>query len=440
VAFLLAAAALMWSLLRRLELGPAAASLAVAAALVSDGILRESIGGMECTLFLALLFATCLAILAARDPLAVWLASLASLTRPEGLLLLPVAFAAWLLHRGKKSGSIAVLAGLMPLALWTIFATIFFGTPVPHSVLAKARPLYPQPAGEALRVAADAMGAWSADGPLLLWQRLDRGSFDRMLEADLLPTLHATIVVLLGVWAIVMWWTAIPGRNTVRKLALPLTLGLLVAFYAAANPQMMSWYYPALQATWLVFVLAPALAPGTAPATGRLLRGGVASILIGSAFLVAARRENKPDTSLVRQGSVLPDRARMMAAYVRAASWVGRNSDPGARVAAAEIGVLGYLLDRRILDACGLVTHEALPFIPASPEERGEETIVIPVAFVKATHPDFVVSLAAFVDPSLLRSPWFLSAYALADEEATGVEGTRFRSVLVYRLRKPAVP
>jgi len=435
---LLAAAGLAFIFLRRLGLGITTSALAAATILVADEILRESIGGMECSLFMALVFGTCLAILDRRDVLALWLASFAALARPEGSLLLPVVFAAWLLDSKRKDGTLKLLSGLAPLIAWTIAATLYYGTPVPHSILAKARPLYPAPPGQAIKAAFVTMGRWSLDGALLLWQAIHKTSLERVFRSISLETLYTAAVVIIAAWALFRWWKLIPGGAPARKLALPIFLVLLLAFYAASNPQMMPWYYPTLQAGWLVVVIGAAFAPGTSSRPGKVVCGLMASLVLGTTIWIAAAKAASPDYNLVRQGSILPDREAMMGAYARAADWIGRNSSVTDTVAAGEIGMLGYSLDRRILDSCGLVTPEALPFNPVPVEQRGQETVVINVDFIKATRPNFVVSLAAFVDPSLLRSSWFLSAYELAHQETLQGLGPRFRAVFVFRLKAPA--
>ncbi len=58
----------------------------------------------------------------------------------------------------------------------------------------------------------------------------------------------------------------------------------------------------------------------------------------------------------------------------------------GDRVAAAEIGALGYYWRGGVLDACGLVSPEALPFLPIRPDAAGYSTDgALDPEFVRAT-------------------------------------------------------
>ncbi|HKY33519.1 MAG TPA: hypothetical protein VJV23_13380, partial [Candidatus Polarisedimenticolia bacterium] len=83
--FLVAAAAAAWLLVRRSGLGQGAAAAAGAAVALSEGILRSSIGGMESSLFTALALGALAATVEGRDTAALLIASLAALTRPEGV-------------------------------------------------------------------------------------------------------------------------------------------------------------------------------------------------------------------------------------------------------------------------------------------------------------------------------------------------------------------
>lgn len=69
----------------------------------------------------------------------VWLGvSAAYLTRPDAVLLvLPVALWAALQIRQRKTAALAVLLGLLPAALWTLFSLIYYGFAFPNTAYAK---------------------------------------------------------------------------------------------------------------------------------------------------------------------------------------------------------------------------------------------------------------------------------------------------------------
>ena len=109
--FLVAAGVLIYFLLRRLGMGAIASSVAASAALLNDEILRPSIAGMESSLFLALVFGGLWALSSGRDAMAVLLASLATLARPEGVFVLAVVIAAKFLDPAtRKLADVSVLS------------------------------------------------------------------------------------------------------------------------------------------------------------------------------------------------------------------------------------------------------------------------------------------------------------------------------------------
>ena len=76
------------------------------------------------------------------------------------------------------------------------------------------------------------------------------------------------------------------------------------------------------------------------------------------------------------------------------------------------MGALGYFYRGRVLDACGLVSPEALPFLPVPADRRVHPTAgAISVAFVQSTEPEFVVTMPTFAARSLARSEWFDTHY-----------------------------
>ena len=109
--------------------------------LLSVQMLEISISGMESMFFLALVVWSFVAAVGRRIPLACILAAGATMTRPEGVFcLIPVAFMVnW--------GSVRSLVGagcayLVPMLAWVLPAWLYYGSPVPHSIIAKAAPLY----------------------------------------------------------------------------------------------------------------------------------------------------------------------------------------------------------------------------------------------------------------------------------------------------------
>ncbi len=415
VVFLLLAALMAFRLLRRLGLGTAACVSSAALMLVSEGILRASIGGMESSLYVALTLTALERTAAGCQAMATTLASLAVLARPEGVFVLLVVMWAWFRERPIMKPVRTLLPGALILAAWALGASLYYGSPVPQSVLAKAN-LYLLPPGTALRSMADSAGRWILGGAL--------------------KPLQWVVALSLTLWALYGWWRGVAPRREARYLALPFVLLLHVLFYSISNPMLSPWYMPAIQATWLIVVLSATLGPGVARPTGRVLQRLAAACIVVAGLAATLSNAMTGSDSIWKNGAVSDHRNRILAAYEQTAAWVGSHSNPSDTVAAAEIGLLGYLLDRRILDACGLVSKEALAFLPAPVEERfSYRTVAISSDFVRATRPDWVVTLQVFAIKSLLDSPWFQREYVLVHSEPVGGEIWQSTDVLTFQRR-----
>lgn len=434
--FLVAAGVLIYFLLRRLGMGAVASALAGSAALLNDEILRPSIAGMESSLFLALLFGSLGALSCGRDATAVLLASLATLARPEGVFVLAVVIAARFLDPATRTLESRLLAGALPLLIWVVGATAYYGTPIPHSVIAKASGLYPLPPATAILDLMARLGHLIADGVSAAARKVAG-----LLGSGALPREPAPQwpYVLLGLallaWIVARWWHLSDGRRRPRVLALPACLLLVLAFYALSNPLLMPWYIPLVYAPELVMTVAACTAPGRNALWKRAAGGLVLSLVLATVIVSFVFHVRPSNWSLIAHGATNADAAERMAAYRRTAEWLERASDASDSIAAPEIGVLGYLLDRRMLDACGLVTPEALPYLPIPYEQRGDQPGVISVDFVRGTRPDFVVTFPVFAERSLLGSAWFASSYEKVHEEPCLPDDSRYSAVLVFRRR-----
>jgi hypothetical protein len=84
---------------------------------------------------------------------------------------------------------------------------------------------------------------------------------------------------------------------------------------------------------------------------------------------------------------------------------------------APEIGALGYYMKGNLIDACGLVSPEAIRYLPAPAHERlGGEYGSIPLAFVRDVQPDFIVTMPAFASKNVLDAPWAKSTYHIIQD------------------------
>ena len=83
---------------------------------------------------------------------------------------------------------------------------------------------------------------------------------------------------------------------------------------------------------------------------------------------------------------------------VATAHWIAKNTEPGALIAAHDIGALGYFGERRLLDMAGLISPEVIPFI------RDEVKLV---QYLSASGADYLVTFPGWY-PELVQSAQYL--------------------------------
>ena len=391
---------LVFFLISALALGAVGASLtsrreggwALAGAyLLSPWMLTVSTGGMESSLFVALALGAAACGLRHRFIPAAALAGLAVVTRPEGILVAAPLVALWAMRRRPHAVATALLL-VAPGAFWIVGATLYFGSPIPQSIIAKLAPLYELPPAYAFLGLVAWMGRWSLPLPVL------DPAPARDIAAFLLAQAGAVGLVL------------DPRARRAGGWLAAVLLEILVFFYGLTNPQLFDWYTAPVFPLWLI-----ALGVGL-PALGRVLfrqasrqramaRAATLAVAIGTALALAGWGTGRIDPAHSNL------RLRTLA-YRDAALRLNAIAPRGGTLAAAEIGALGYWWHGRILDACGLVSPQTVPFLPVPRAERPDfRTSPIPLGLIQAERPDFIVSLPLFISTTLLRSDWFGRTY-----------------------------
>jgi hypothetical protein len=360
-----------------------------------------STSGMESLLFAAAVLWTLWALATRRLILAGVLAGLSVLVRPEGVLLAGVVLVFWLLY--SRQGYPQFLAALLvPGVIWTVFGLAYYGTPLYHSILAKSHRLYPVPFGYAIADIGRALRQWTTGGAL-----------------------RANVVL-----ALVM--SALAGLGFVlrRRLLKPRAVGALpviaftlalVMFYFITNPMMFAWYYPVMEALWFL-IFSTGLVWLGSRLRGRVRHFGLPAV--GLVILLLGYYSLKAPVGRVMSGVPLAhlpatenyERQRIVG-YEHAAEWLNQTVPDDVTLVSPEIGALGYYYKGSVIDACGLVSPEALPFLPVPADERYAATSgALSRELVKAVVPDIVVTLRCFAALSLYRDDWFRSDYVLVQQ------------------------
>jgi hypothetical protein len=250
-------------------------------------------------------------------------ATLATLTRPEGVLLVGLLIAHQVVSRREQFAR-ALMIPLFLLGPWLLFATFYFDSPTPQSVTGK----------QALYSLFGTSSRWDTLVYLMAWHN----PFGWLV----------TIAAIAG-----LWWLA--KKQNWGGLA-GLWIICLVGLYVLSGAKMFFWYpapiYP------LLFILAAGTIPivfdrwSHLEQVARKFRwwafGVVAVILVaGNYSSLRYFREYQQDLDRCH---------RAIGVYLHA------QVQNGERVAAEDIGYMGYVSGCRILDRDGLISPEAAAY------------------------------------------------------------------------------
>ncbi len=316
-------------------------------------------GGMETQAAVATIFAS-LFYLLKQAPLlgGLWL-GLSLLARPDFVLwVFPVLLAFWLYRL--RTGAIATLATAAVFGPWLLFTTLYYGSFVPHSALAKSISVGPpRPAW------GDGWGIWWA----WLGERLAMNRFqfwryfvpfyekDSLIVHGPIQLRYAVIVafVLLG---LALWGIWSQGRQRWLYPAIAY-LALFTLYWILLLPGFyFAWYLPPYMGIWVVFVAAGL--QRTSRAAPRLAR----ALALGLALLYACHipftypldaREQQQIENAVRQP--LGD-------------YLGSVMQPGEAVVAEPAGYIGYYSRALLYDWPGLTSPTMVAVMKALPREQ----------------------------------------------------------------------
>ncbi len=392
-----------------------------------------AIGGLETSLVIALLLAAMALHLEGRDGWCGLALGLGVLTRPDVLIAAGLVLGAesvlrfvraWRMdaHPGQQVAARtawvakslpvrAVLATLAPILPWALYATVIFGSPLPHSIAAKTVAYRLSPEAGLVRILQHYATPFH--------EHLILGGKWVIVGLVLYGTLYA-----IGAWA-----AGRQDRRSVPWFAYPLVYG---AVYALANPLLFRWYLsPPVPFGYLgilagVHALSRAVTRERSRARWALLT--MVALFFG-ALLNAWHLETQP-------GATRPNPAPEMAfvelerQYLQVALDLRPVLQPGDRLAAADIGVVGWYTDAPVLDLVGLVSPQSTPYYPL-PEAAYAINFAVSADLVLAERPDFVVILEVYGRNTLLRDDRFRAQYALWMSYPSGIYGSQ--GMLVFR-------
>ena len=317
---------------------------------------------------------------------------------------------------------------LIPLLPWLLFATFYFGTPVPHSIAAKSVTYQ-------LR---------SEEGFVRLWQHystpfVENATFEKLPFGNFWPL--PGIILYLSLYLIGFLSFA---RRDSRAIAISAYPVLYFATFTIANPLIFRWYLTPPLPLYFIGILGGAsriadslsriasfkrlsLAQPPAGVVSRFTFYAVTAILL---FFSLRAWAITPDHGPNRPA---PDMAwfKLEQLYTQVGKDLAPHVTPQTVIAAGDIGALGYFSGAHILDTIGLISPESVPYYPL-PREQLVINYAISADLIADHQPDYVVFLEVYGRQTLLADPRFTANYTLIKKIPTDIYGSD--GMLVYQL------
>ncbi len=394
-----------------------------------------AIGGLETSLYVLLLTGAISAYLDQKFVLTMFLGSLSFLTRPDALILLGPLFVDRLILIIKVRRDLPTrlitrslffegIAFLTPLLPWLIFALIYFGSPLPHSIAAKSLAYRLPPEAAIIRL----MQHYAT--PFL--ENLTFGTPAIRVGVVLYPFLFLVgALVAFRVQRSILPWLAFPW--------------LYFTTFAIANPLIFRWYLtPPLPAYFLIILVGierithqifnSRKSRISFPNISKTRIGNILSIafvVIAPYFLTLRGWTFHPDHGPTRPA---PEMAYIQLELFYHQAAESLNADISSHsslplLAAGDVGILGYYTGARILDTVGLNSPVSTSYFPLDPALY-VINYAIPPDLIIDQAPDYVVILEVYGREGLLKDPRFQAAYHLRQKIPTDMYGSD--GMLIY--------
>lgn len=385
-----------------------------------------AIGGLETSLYVLLLTATVYAHLQKHHTQTAFLAALSLLTRPDALILLGPVILDRLVqiirqNNLKTDRRLPYQEGLafgIPTIAWFGFATLYFGSPIPHSVMAKT----------------------------LAYRLPDSAALIRLLQHYATPFLgHITFgIPWIGIGIIIFpFFFAIGARSALRSsrrlwpwVAYP---WLYFAVFAIANPLIFRWYLTPSIPAYIFFILIGMevffdsivqkfkASTGTMSWSAKISRVLLPVVFLCPFALTLQGWTLNPDHGPNRPA---PDMAwfKLELLYRQAAERLNeqiaeKEFDGLPVLAAGDVGVLGFYTPTIILDTVGLNSPQVLDYYPLD-EKLYVIIYAVPPDLIFDQEPDYIVLLEVYGRHGLFKDPRFDENYWLVEKIASDIYGS----------------
>lgn len=294
-------------------------------------------------------------------------------TRPDGCVFFAALGIAWAIFGGSPNRDPLLrlrlllggaMVGLLLYLPWAVFASAYYGSPVPHTIAAKVSHYGP---GEL----ASALGLYP-------WRLL----FGHVALHDLFrpayfffggwPTALAWASRLFGLAAALAW--LVPGVRPAGRIAS--TAFFLGGFYVESIPRS-PWYFPGWQAlalvAWAYLFDATVRIAARRKGLQRTARGLAATVVaLQTALLVAVAWEMREQQTLIEDGQ-----------RTVIGRWLRTHATPGDRVYLEPLGYIGFYSGLKMLDYPGLASPEVVAARRAGAKPHAQ--------LIAALRPDWLV-------------------------------------------------
>lgn len=379
---------------KRLRIAGMAAAVLL---LLHQDCLAACRGGMELLFLTALILGAFTFVLLKHEYACGFLLGLAQLTRPEGVLAAGIAMIGWWLlwHRTPWKMIFVCVLTIIP---WVIFATLYFGSPIPHNLIVKLNAFNHysgQPFKTLGKLIFDINRVLEIDRILFMFEQYRSTG---QISSQLLTAVKWLLPSVTLIFSTLIW-----VRNKYSAL---LVIGFLAAFYSLhgiGNKLYFPWYrlipIPFLMMVYAGGIGTLLLKLGGNKTQTRKLRTGITVLIITTFISLSLTRHFEFRTNHAAFNSVQGDSMRE-GMYKKAAEFLNARDSIVQRVALPEIGVLGYYLHHKTIDLVGLVTPEVLP-LRMEGKNYGE--------IAEEFEPKYIVSYVNFL--SLFNSAEFFQQY-----------------------------
>jgi len=402
------------------KLGSLTAGLATALAWsIAPFSVTFAIGGLETSLLVLFMILFGYLYLCEHHSLCALIASLLLLVRPDTLILIaPVIFDRLITAFSRNSARITaseIAALFIPYGAWAAFALFYFGSPLPHSITAKALAYHLPPSAALIRLLQHYATPFMEDATF----GIPAIGFGLLLYpfASIIGCLRAR-------------------KNNPRTMPILVYPWLYFIVFSIANPLIFRWYLtPPLPFYWLsIFlgiekilldILGKVNKPSSPPheTTSMISRSAIPLLLfvIPIAFL-ARNWVIRPDHGLIMPA---PEMAwyKLELLYQEASNFLNTRLKPGDTVAAGDVGVVGYTTNVPILDTVGLNSAIATSYYPLDAKYYAIN-YAIPPDLILDAKPDYIVILEVYGRKGLLIDERFKNSYRLIKEIPTDIYGS----------------